>query len=1124
MRAPSYAQHWTNIFQLKGTYGASAFFFNAHEGLIGTGHYQSGMPAQIYYTNDGGATWRLSQFANPNILGEVTDIYFRDRLHGWAAIREVYETGWSGIYRSTDGGETWTRIKQAGFPAGVRETSRGVFYTDRDDNPGVMFSSDTGKTWTHIATTVLALGIDFMDDANGFVTTQATSDLCPHLYTTDSGKTWRPIVTGTESWTPYGDPVSRNFFLASELDQLTFSTQTTIVRVPLTTWSESKIKDYGDSALTGGIAGSHICQSIIYVQGREPSTIAPGGIIRTMDAGATWKFIGGPNNINDKRFAVTGRGAVVIAFDNAGNVWRTTDGGDGTLSPSVLPFITLTPPADTVRTTICDSVKIPILLNYSACDSAQVASVFFLNDSLHELSAPGYDNDLRFFSTSKSDTLTILYRPAQPEIRRARVNLTIRQPDGYTEDTLISILLKAGPSPKSALLFSTTTAHDTIRFDSVSICSDAYQSVTMSNFGCGNITVDSMVMNGSPFSLASNVKPFALSPGNSRTFLIHFTPNSIGQDRGVLYVMNSTGLDSVILLGMGYSSGDAVSLSVMDSIRSSECDSAQFSITLRNIACKAFVIDSIVTSSPFYSRTAPIDSLQPRDDTVLNFTFIPNKIGNDTGSIHLAVSYDGTGRYDTTITVIGNGTSGKPAFSVSTASLNMGTVPVCSTVRDSLVIYSSGCADVSVNAALDLSNGFSLLRAPKPVLASPDSSLVIVGFQPNKSLGLKTINLIFTTSAGNDTVPVSITVVSGGGYIAYSISPNIQAYLCQSEPFSISLTNSLCDSVAIDSVKLGGVNKGDFSLDDTLPIKLGSNKQTTISGVFTPQDSLTRTATVSFTIHETDGTTHDSTITVSGQGIAIPPIQVALGVTSLNAGTGQTVTIPIIAKRGSMTNMSAFDLTLLMNTDLLTPFATNANGFFGNSTSTISISQASNGSLIDTVHIHFDRGADAVLPAGELCELMCGSYITSVTSTGITLHNVQFRDANGSDQCLASETVPDTNATFILNQVCGDTTIEQMLRTGSLVLNGIAPNPTTGVVELTFYVPQGYANDALLEIYNSLGVKLGERQVIFPVGVSGKETFDFDLNDPSSKSEGIRYLRVLSSSGVLTAKVILMEP
>jgi hypothetical protein len=222
--------------------------------------------------------------------------------------------------------------------------------------------------------------------------------------------------------------------------------------------------------------------------------------------------------------------------------------------------------------------------------------------------------------------------------------------------------------------------------------------------------------------------------------------------------------------------------------------------------------------------------------------------------------------------------------------------------------------------------------------------------------------------------------------------------------------------------------------------------------------------------------------------------------------------------------MSAFDLTLLMNTDLLTPFATNANGFFGNSTSTISISQASNGSLIDTVHIHFDRGADAVLPAGELCELMCGSYITSVTSTGITLHNVQFRDANGSDQCLASETVPDTNATFILNQVCGDTTIEQMLRTGSLVLNGIAPNPTTGVVELTFYVPQGYANDALLEIYNSLGVKLGERQVIFPVGVSGKETFDFDLNDPSSKSEGIRYLRVLSSSGVLTAKVILMEP
>ena len=124
-----------------------------------------------------------------------------------------------------------------------------------------------------------------------------------------------------------------------------------------------------------------MCQSVIYVQGREPAAIAPGGIIRTKDAGTTWKLIGGPNSINDKRFAVTGRGAVVCAFDVTGGVWRTTDGVDGTLSPSVFRFVTLTVPTDTVRTTLCDSAVIPIVFGYSACDSAKIISVRVLNDS-----------------------------------------------------------------------------------------------------------------------------------------------------------------------------------------------------------------------------------------------------------------------------------------------------------------------------------------------------------------------------------------------------------------------------------------------------------------------------------------------------------------------------------------------------------------------------------------------------------------------------------------------------------------------------------------------------------------------------------------------------------------------
>src|ERR1039458_4366915 len=66
-------QNWSKVAQLQGTFGSSAYFFNAQEGLIGTGHYLSNIPAQIYNTEDGGATWRLSQLPNPNLRGQVTD-------------------------------------------------------------------------------------------------------------------------------------------------------------------------------------------------------------------------------------------------------------------------------------------------------------------------------------------------------------------------------------------------------------------------------------------------------------------------------------------------------------------------------------------------------------------------------------------------------------------------------------------------------------------------------------------------------------------------------------------------------------------------------------------------------------------------------------------------------------------------------------------------------------------------------------------------------------------------------------------------------------------------------------------------------------------------------------------
>src|SRR5688500_8302027 len=66
--------------------GSAAYFFNANEGLIGTGDYFFGGSARIYFTTDGGASWSGSMMPNLNIRGQVTDIWFKDRQNGWCTI------------------------------------------------------------------------------------------------------------------------------------------------------------------------------------------------------------------------------------------------------------------------------------------------------------------------------------------------------------------------------------------------------------------------------------------------------------------------------------------------------------------------------------------------------------------------------------------------------------------------------------------------------------------------------------------------------------------------------------------------------------------------------------------------------------------------------------------------------------------------------------------------------------------------------------------------------------------------------------------------------------------------------------------------------------------------------
>ncbi len=117
---------------------------------------------QIFHTIDGGRTW--SHVTIPARSGY--SIHFIDARDGWLLSDEGPALGSQAVdvYRSTDAGETWTRVARAGL---------------RDESNGLPFGGDKG-------------GITFLNATTGWITGATNGLDSIYLFVTyDGGSAWR---------------------------------------------------------------------------------------------------------------------------------------------------------------------------------------------------------------------------------------------------------------------------------------------------------------------------------------------------------------------------------------------------------------------------------------------------------------------------------------------------------------------------------------------------------------------------------------------------------------------------------------------------------------------------------------------------------------------------------------------------------------------------------------------------------------------------------------------------------------------------------------------------------------------------------------------------------------------
>ena len=120
----------------------------------------------IFKSTDGGKSWRKVLYKTPNAGGVDVEIDRTNPNVMYAALWEAYRKEWtmssggpnSGMYKSTDAGETWTEITHAtGLPTGIdgkigisvsAVDPNRVFALVENANGGLFRSDDAGATWT----------------------------------------------------------------------------------------------------------------------------------------------------------------------------------------------------------------------------------------------------------------------------------------------------------------------------------------------------------------------------------------------------------------------------------------------------------------------------------------------------------------------------------------------------------------------------------------------------------------------------------------------------------------------------------------------------------------------------------------------------------------------------------------------------------------------------------------------------------------------------------------------------------------------------------------------------------------------------------------------------------------
>ena len=424
-----------------------------------------------------------------------------------------------------------------------------------------------------------------------------------------------------------------------------------------------------------------------------------------------------------------------------------------------------------------------------------------------------------------------------------------------------------------------------LAFGSVQVGENAKLPITLTNTGTTSITLSGRGLRGAGFTIAGRNSPVTLQARHSMTFTLTFVPHRAGTFSGELTFAERGDPALVIpLRGKGISVGRLSYLPAGMNFSKVIVGSSASRSGILTANDGSVTVRSVTSSSPGFVVTGVSlpTTIAAGHSLPYTVTFKPRQNGADAASLSF-VSSAANARLS--MRIYGSGV-GKPepppaaALRATPASLTFGSVQVGESAKLPIALTNTGTSSVSISESQLRGAGFSVVGLSSGLtLAAGQSFTFAIEFAPESS-GPVTGELTFTAP---EHAALGIAL-RGTGTSAGRLSDAPAAMNFGNVTVGKSAKRSGTLSAGEGSVNVSSVTSSspEFAVTGlTLPVTIAAGQTLHYTVTFTPQQSGTASASLSFTSNASDANLSES---LTGSGVAAPKQFVTL---SWNASISQ---------------------------------------------------------------------------------------------------------------------------------------------------------------------------------------------------------------------------------------------